>query len=39
VDVDGDLTLLGGLPYLDVGYAGPGELLLDVIPDLEVLAE
>jgi hypothetical protein len=39
VDVYGDLSLFGGLPYLDVGYAGPGELLLDVLADLEVLAE
>src|SRR5215203_887342 len=39
VDVNGDLTLLGGLPDLDVGYACPGELLLDVLANLEVLAE
>ena len=39
VDIYRDLTLFGGLPDLDVGYAGPGELLLDVVPDLEVLAE
>jgi hypothetical protein len=39
VDVHGDLTLLGGLPYLDVRYACPGQLLLDVVADLEVLAE
>src|SRR5215216_5870087 len=39
VDVHRDLTLLGGLADLDVGYAGPGELLLDVLPDLEVLAQ
>src|SRR5215218_3046443 len=39
VDVHRDLTLLGGLADLDVGYSGPGELLLDVIPDLEVLPE
>src|SRR5215212_7233116 len=39
VDVHRDLTLFGGLADLDVRYARPGELLLDVLPDLEVLTE
>src|SRR5215203_5381920 len=39
VNVNGDLTLFGGLADLDVRYACPGELLLDVVPNLEVLAE
>jgi hypothetical protein len=39
MDVHGDLALFSGLPYLDVCYTGPVQLLLDVIADLEVLAE
>src|SRR5215204_6446220 len=39
VDVHRDLTLLGCLADLDVRYASPAELLLDVVPDLEVLAK
>ena len=39
MDVDRDLALLGGLADLYVRYAGPAQLLLDVVPDLEVLAE
>src|SRR4051794_12920860 len=39
VDVDRDLALLCGLADLDVGDTGSAELLLDVVPDLEVLAE
>src|SRR3712207_8634560 len=38
-DVNRDLALLGGLADLDVGDTGSAELFLDVIPDLEVLAE
>src|SRR4028118_1484014 len=39
VDVHRDFALLGGLPDPHVGYAGARELLLDVLPNLEVLAE
>jgi hypothetical protein len=33
-----NLALLGGLTDRDVGYACPGELLVYVFPDLEILA-
>src|SRR5215203_1742546 len=39
VDVHRDLALLGGLPDLDVRYARPVQFLLDVVADLDVLAE
>src|SRR5215216_5501018 len=39
VDIHRDLTLLGGLADLDVGDAGPTELLLDVLPDPEILTQ
>src|SRR5215210_825787 len=39
VDVHRDLALLGGLPDPHVRDPGARELLLDVLPDLEVLAE
>src|SRR3712207_3535495 len=39
VDVHGDLALLGGLSDANVRDPGARELLLDVLPDLEVLAE
>src|SRR5215216_3531712 len=39
VDVHRDLALLRGLADLDVGDPRPAELLLDVIPDPEVLAK
>src|SRR5215208_1468900 len=39
MDVDRDLALLGGFADLDVRYACPAQLLLDVVPDLEVLTQ
>src|SRR5215216_6320951 len=39
VNVYRDLTLLGSLADLDVRYTGPAQLLLDVVPDLQVLAK
>src|SRR5215208_7916114 len=39
MDVDRDLALLGSFADLDVSYAGPAQLLLDVVPDLEVLTQ
>ena len=39
MDIYRDLALLGGFADLDVRYAGPAQLLLDVVPDLEVLPQ